>query len=113
MIDRPRALIVGCGYVGQRLARVLNADHILYGIVRSTAQVRTLRAARVAPLVIDLDGVTHRDMSPSWYRDSTIFYLAPPATNGESDTRLHHFLNALTDQPATLVYISTTGVYGD
>jgi nucleoside-diphosphate-sugar epimerase len=68
---------------------------------------------RVAPLVLDLDSITHRDISSTWYRDSTIFYLAPPAASGESDTRLHHFLNGLTDQPATLVYISTTGVYGD
>jgi len=112
-MDRPPALIVGCGYVGQRLARGLVKDFAVYGIVRSTANVSNLRAAGVAPLVADLDTVTLQDIPSSWYVGSTIFYLAPPATSGESDARIHHFLNALTDQPATLIYISTTGVYGD
>ena len=113
MLERPRALIVGCGYVGRRLARALNTDHTLYGIVRSTAHIRTLRGLRVEPVVVDLDSVTHREISSAWYRSETIFYLAPPAPIGESDSRLHRFLNALTDHPSTLVYISTTGVYGN
>ncbi len=112
-MKRPRALIVGCGYVGQRLARALHADHILYGIVRSTLHVRTLRTLRVEPIVLDLDSVTHRDVSAAWYRDSTIFYLAPPPSIGDSDSRLHRFLDALTESPTTFIYISTTGVYGD
>jgi len=113
MATLPRALIVGCGYVGQRLARSLSADHILYGIVRGTTNVRTLRALGIEPIVLDLDAVTHRDLSPTWYRASPIFYFAPPPQNGESDARIHGFLNALIEQPAGLIYISTTGVYGD
>ena len=112
-MERLRALIVGCGYVGQRLARAINSDHVLYGIVRSTAHLRTLRALHVEPIVLELDEVTHRDLSSTWYRAGTIFYFAPPPRTGESDTRLHRFLNALTERPSTLVYISTTGVYGD
>jgi len=113
MAAHPRALIVGCGYVGQRLARSLKHDHVLYGIVRSTANVRALRAQRVEPVVLDLDAITHRDLSPTWYRNSAIFYFAPPPPSGESDSRVHRFLNALTEQPSVLIYISTTGVYGD
>jgi nucleoside-diphosphate-sugar epimerase len=113
MADIPRALIVGCGYVGQRLARTLNADHVLYGIVRSATHADALRALEVEPIVVDLDAVTHRDLSPAWYRGSAIFYFAPPQQTGESDTRLHRFLDALTEQPSALIYISTTGVYGD
>ena len=108
-----RTLIVGCGYVGQRLARSLSADHVIYGIVRSTDNVRTLRSLRVEPIVLDLDEATHRDLSATWYRGSPIFYFAPPPKTGESDTRLHRFLNALTERPSTFIYISTTGVYGD
>ncbi|HEX2584311.1 MAG TPA: NAD-dependent epimerase/dehydratase family protein, partial [Steroidobacteraceae bacterium] len=55
----------------------------------------------------------HQDLSPTWYRGSPIFYFAPPQQSGESDSRLHRFLNALTEQPLVLIYISTTGVYGD
>lgn len=109
----PRALIVGCGYLGQRLARVLNSDFALYGIVRSTTTVRVLRGLKIQPIVLDLDAVTHQDISPTWYENSLLFYFAPPPLDGESDTRLHRFLNALTSRPLVLVYVSTTGVYGD
>lgn len=109
----PRALIVGCGYVGQRLARFLNDTHVLYGLVRSTTHVRTLRCLRVQPLVVDLDTVTHQELSPTWYDNALLFYFAPPPLNGVSDTRLHRFLNSLTKQPSALIYVSTTGVYGD
>lgn len=110
---RQQALIVGCGYVGRRLARCLSVDHVLYGIVRSKIHLRTLRALRVEPIVLDLDNVTHSDVSSAWCRDSTVFYLAPPPASGESDTRMHNFFSAFTEPPTTFIYISTTGVYGD
>lgn len=112
-MDKKQAFIVGCGYVGRRLARQLNADHALYGLVRSIKNLKTLRALRVEPIVLDLDSLSSRDLSPAWYRDSAIFYLAPPPSEGESETRLHRFLNALTKTPSVLVYFSTTGVYGN
>jgi nucleoside-diphosphate-sugar epimerase len=42
-----------------------------------------------------------------------LFYLAPPPGEGESDLRLDCFLRRLKGRPATFVYMSTTGVYGD
>jgi len=112
-LEKKQAFIVGCGYVGRRLARRLSADNALYGLVRSTKSLKTLRALRVEPIVLDLDSITARDLSPVWYRDAAIFYLAPPPREGESETRLHRFLNALSETPAVLVYFSTTGVYGN
>lgn len=112
-MERTPALIAGCGYVGRRLAPHLRTGHALYGIVRSATHLRTLRALRIEPIVLDLDTATHRDVSPAWYRGGIIFYFAPPPKSGESDIRLHNFLNALTDQPVVFIYISTTGVYGD
>ncbi len=112
-MDRPRALIVGCGYVGRRLASQLNVDHSLHGIVRSTTHLQALRALHVEPLIIDLDHIDYRDLPPACYRGGVIYYFAPPPKTGESDMRLYHFLNVLSEVPATLIYISTTGVYGD
>jgi nucleoside-diphosphate-sugar epimerase len=43
-----------------------------------------------------------------------IYYFAPPPNRGERDTRMTHFLEALKNCPTKkIVYISTTGVYGD
>jgi len=42
-----------------------------------------------------------------------VIYLVPPPSTGISDPRLEHFLAALPEAPGRIVYISTTGVYGD
>ncbi len=118
---RKQAFIVGCGYVGRRLAQHLDKEYRqqlgkdcnIYGLVRTTVHIKSLRAARVEPIVLDLDKFTRQDLSPVWFRNCTLFYFAPPPAHGESDTRLHRFLNALETRPDALLYISTTGVYGN
>lgn len=113
MRNRTQAFIVGCGYVGRRLAQQLGREHNLYGLVRTTTHVKLLRAVHVEPIVLDLDKLEADDLSPTWFRNCTLFYFAPPPATGESDTRLHRFLNLLKTLPDTLIYISTTGVYGN
>lgn len=110
---RKQAFIVGCGYVGRRLAQQLSKDYNVYGLVRTTANIKSLRAVRVKPIVLNLDKLSKHDLAPVWFRNCTLFYFAPPPAEGESDTRLHRFLNLLDTTPATLVYLSTTGVYGN
>ena len=47
--------------------------------------------------------------------DQIIYYFAPPPQQGEDDPRMKNFLGAisLAPLPERIVYISTTGVYGD
>ena len=121
MKDRTTVFIVGCGYVGQRLGQhctqhlgpQLGQECNLYGLVRSTRNLQALRAARIQPIVLDLDRLIRKDLSPIWCRDSLLFYLAPPPADSESDTRLHRFLNMLPEKPQAFIQISTTGVYGN
>jgi len=44
-----------------------------------------------------------------------LLYLAPPADGGAQDSRVEHLLGQACSetQPGSLVYLSTTGVYGD
>lgn len=113
MKSRKQAFIVGCGYVGRRLAQQLGKQYNLYGLVRTTVHIKSLRAVHVEPIVLNLDKLGKQDLSPVWFRNCTLFYFAPPPLEGESDTRLHRFLNMLEATPDALVYISTTGVYGN
>lgn len=113
MKDRKQAFIVGCGYVGRRLALQLGKEYNLYGLVRTTASLKSLRSAHVEPIVLDLDKLGKQDLSPVWFRNCILFYFAPPRADGESDVRLHRFLNSLDALPDTMVYLSTTGVYGN
>jgi len=109
-----RLLIVGCGDVGLRaVKRLLPAFHI-YALTRNPARADELRGMGITPIVGDLDrpetlaklaGLAH-----------CVMHFAPPQSEGEVDQRTHRLLAALDRGemlPQRLVYISTTGVYGN
>ena len=107
-------LIAGCGYVGRRLARRLRTGWEIVAIVRSEKSAALLRADGITVLQVDLDRDGHAGLLQSAADDATIAYLAPPPDSGDTDPRLAAFLVSLGDaRPAVLLYMSTTGVYGD
>lgn len=101
-------LIIGCGYTGRRIARLERAaGHALRGLVSSEASEQALRRMAVEPLVADLDA----EILPR-LRAEVVYYCAPPPGSGEDDPRLARALEALRGVRRVL-YLSTTGVYGD
>lgn len=105
-------LIAGCGYVGTRLARRLVARGPVLALVRRAASAQDLAAAGIRARCVDFDapGATLGDLGPV----DAVVYLAPPEGQGDTDLRLARFLAALGDRrPRVLLYMSTTGVYGD
>jgi len=109
-IRNQNCLIVGCGYVGQRLAARLAAESTT-GLVRTAQSAEALQRQGVEPLILDLD----QPLSPLTRHWQEIYYFAPPPKQGQQDTRLTFFLHALGAQTPDirLVYLGTTGVYGD
>lgn len=110
---QPHALIVGCGYVGQRLAHRLADRYDITAVVRSPERVAALATAGIKAVALDLDRVRLGSWIPEKLEQAGIFYLAPPPSVGESDLRLDRFLQLATVPPRAFIYISTTGVYGD
>jgi len=112
---RPPCLIAGCGYVGTRLARRLAAERDVVALVRSAARAAALRNEGIETLHVDLDAaVPALEALRSAAADAALFYLAPPAECDLSDVRLARFLAALGPaRPCVVLYMSTTGVYGD
>jgi nucleoside-diphosphate-sugar epimerase len=107
-------LIVGCGYVGRRLARAeLQSGERVTAVVRSAASAARLTAQGVDCLRADLDQALAPGALPT--RAAVIYYLAPPPPRGATDPRLGHFLAAIPPAalPARIVLLSTSGVYGD
>jgi nucleoside-diphosphate-sugar epimerase len=109
-----RVLIVGCGDIGQRLARLELAEgHGVHGLARSAETAARLAGRGIAAVGGDLDKPDSlAGLKGGW---TTLYYLAPPPASGEDDPRLAALLVALpaTHLPEKLVYISTSGVYGD
>jgi len=107
-------LIAGCGYVGRRLARLLIArGERPVALVRNQRSADELGRTGIAPVASDLD--LPIDEPPAAAADGTVFYLVPPPGDAEDDDpRLRHFLRACEEAvPRRLVYLSTSGVYGD
>jgi len=103
-------LIIGCGDVGLRVARRLRDSGIaVTGLVRSESSAAALQAEGIDTRTGDLDSDTV--VLPAADR---IFWFAPPPTHGTQDPRLRRALACLDQRtPRRLVYISTSGVYGD
>lgn len=80
------------------------------------AEIFTLaRQASVSPghIQADLDQPSSLAELPT--KQAIIYYFAPPPPQGETDSRLENFLNAIPADalPKHIIYISTSGVYGD
>jgi nucleoside-diphosphate-sugar epimerase len=101
--------IVGCGYTGRRLARrFLQAGAHVRGFATQPDSLRQIAAVGVEALALDLDGaIDSIDLS-----GELLYYSVPPALE-LGDPRLARFLDAVAGTPQRLVYLSTTGVYGD
>lgn len=114
-----RILIVGCGDVGLRVARQIAGKACLYGLLRTPGRAAELRAAGVIPVPGDLDD--RASLVRLAGLADVVLHLAPPPAEGTSDTRTRNLLAALSGGPGTrraslprtLIYVSTSGVYGD
>jgi nucleoside-diphosphate-sugar epimerase len=102
--------IVGCGYSGLRLAqRLKNPGVRIRGFASSASTLARIAAAEVEPVPIDLD-VPPASVD---FGGECVYYCVPPAPVGERDARLECLLERSSGEPRRIVYMSTTGVYGD
>ena len=110
---RPVLLIVGCGDVGLRVARLLRGRWRLLALTSSPARCAELRAAGVVPLPGNLDDAASLNRLAGLA--DAVLHLAPPPGHGARDTRTAALLQALARKGRVrrIVYASTTGVYGD
>jgi len=107
---RPRILVVGCGDVGRRLLTVLGARYRVFATVRSIEGAAALRRLGALPIVADLDDP--RTLDRLGGLASIVIHLAPPPSTGGDDPRTRSLLRVLRNVER-LVYVSTSGVYGD
>jgi nucleoside-diphosphate-sugar epimerase len=110
---RPTLLIVGCGDVGLRVARLLKGRWRLLALTSSPLRAPALREAGVLPLIGNLDDPV--TLARLGGLADAVLHLAPPPGQGKTDARTQHLLQALARKGRVqrIVYASTSGVYGD
>lgn len=109
-----RLLIVGCGDVARRMISLLRGRYRIYAVSRNPQRLAPLRSLGVTPIRGDLDLPETLGALAGLAQD--VVHLAPPPDRGTRDSRTAHLIAALgkaASLPQQLVYISTSGVYGD
>ncbi|MDZ7920810.1 SDR family oxidoreductase [Rhodoferax sp.] len=110
---RERLLIVGCGDVGLRVASLLRGKVGLLALTSHAERVAELRSKGITPLLGNLD--TPASLRRLAGVATRVVHLAPPPSETWTDPRTQALVRALRlrSQPRSVVYGSTSGVYGD
>lgn len=115
-MGRDNTLIVGCGYLGHRVARLLldRGDQVV-GTTRSVERAEALAAMGIEPLVVDvMDGDSLAKLPAA----DRVLYCVGFDRLSEHSLRsvyvdgLRKTLGRLYERAGHLVYASSTGVYG-
>ncbi len=109
-----KLLIVGCGDIARRTLPLLLGRYRVYALLRNPDQGVWWRTHGARPLIADLDH------PPTLRRIAgladIVLHFAPPPGNGAEDCRTRALLAALgrgQTLPQRLIYLSTSGVYGN
>lgn len=108
-----RILIIGSGDLARRILPLLRHRYRVYALIRDAAKAGPLRALGAIPILGDLD--ERRTLLRLRGLADVVLHFAPPPRGGTHDTRTRHLLATLSQgqRPQRLIYISTSGVYGD
>lgn len=111
---KPSILIIGCGDIGLRVAKQLSRSHRVFALTSQQSRLQELREVGATPILGNLD------QPESLWRlaglAQTVIHLAPPQNSGNRDCRTRNLIRILaqgSNAVRRLIYISTTGVYGD
>lgn len=112
-----RVLIVGCGDIGSRVARLMQQQgFLLHGLRRSTDQL----PAEVIPIAADLTQPQCPSAWPQGPLDYVLYVMAAQSMSEEAylqayvqgQRHLYSWLAQHLQQPKRLVFVSSTSVYG-
>lgn len=109
-------LIIGCGYLGMRVAQHWrDMGETVHAVTRSDERAEEFRRRGIVPIVAD---VTNPDQIPALPAVETVLYAvgfdrtAPHDRRAVYVTGLANMLAALDRDSGQIIYISSTSVYG-
>ena len=115
-VAKPDKLVIGCGYLGQRVADRWLADGFsVAGVVRRPEHAVELSAGGIVPIVAD---ITQRDSLAKLPQAKTVLCCVGYDARGEATREqvyvdgLRAVLDHLNDGVERVILISSTGVYG-
>ena len=112
-----KRLVFGCGYLGKRIAKHwVAAGDTVYAVTRKSDRAAELESLGIQPVIAD---VTQPDTLSELPKIDTLLFAVGMDRSQYSDIRevyVHGLKNVLAKicaETSHLIYISSTGVYGD
>ncbi|MEA3362430.1 MAG: NAD-dependent epimerase/dehydratase family protein [Thermodesulfobacteriota bacterium] len=106
--------VIGCGDIGFRVSReLIRQGHEVQATIHFEEGIKVPQSAGIETVVANFD---YREEVPEIsFHGQELFYFMPPQGGGSSDYRMLNFCRILSpdNYPSKIVYISTSGVYGD
>ena len=109
-------MIIGCGDGARRTLPQLAHHYRLYALVRSMDEILVAELAALGVTAIHGDLDRPATLQRLAGLADLVLHFAPPPERGNRDARTRHLIAALQRGkilPRRIVYISTSGVYGD
>ena len=108
-----RVILAGYGYLGKYILNQTPDKHrdMIYKLSRNK-ETHATNIGQHIQVDFDKNDCGVREITEG----SVIIYMAPPNQNKDGDPRLMNFLNKLSEEEKSIkkiIYISTSGVYGD
>ncbi len=112
--NTPQPVIIGCGFLGRHLAKLLLSQQQSPScVVQSQSSYDQLINQQLDSVIYDLDHLDNESVTFA-LAGRQVYYFAPPSNTDDKDHRIDNFLMLCkTNSPSKIVYISTSGVYGD
>ncbi|WP_442484309.1 SDR family oxidoreductase [Aeoliella sp. SH292] len=110
-------LLFGCGYLGERVAKISSEQgDTVHAVTRSNANADEFRTRGWQPIVADVTDPASLTNLPTV--DTVLIAVGYDRNSGKSIDKVYvdgvkNILAALPDDIGRLIYISTTGVYGN
>lgn len=111
-----KKLILGCGYLGQRVAQAwLDNKHQVLAVTRSSERAAAMRESGIFPIVGDVtEGI---DLGDCTDVDTLLFAVGFDRGSGKAIRDvyvdgLRRVIEGLPELPRRMIYISSTGVFG-
>lgn len=109
-MDKKKLVLAGSGYLGESIIAQNNSIEDAFNIIELCRSKKTSRI-KVKTIQIDFDNIVK---NMSYVDGSIIVYMAPPDTMNLKDNRLEKFLTNIEEYKVKkIIYISTSGVYGN
>ena len=110
-------LVIGCGYLGLRVAQKwLRAGDTVFAVTRSVSRSEEFKSQGITPIVADVTDYQSLNNLPA---AATVLFAVGFDRGRHQDVRevyvdgFKNVLERLPGETEQLIYVSTTGVYGD